>query len=130
MNLSIIEAMHESRERLLVMVLVVLLGLSPLHSALAAVTWSQVQDQSMADCIHTGNMAMADGQSTQGSETCCVGQDCAGHACSSGQCASVGMAIIPTFSYVFAPTVMTNSDLVKNSFESRYPPSLLRPPIA
>ena len=130
MNLSIIQVMHEFRERSLAIVLVLLLGLSPLHSALAAVAWSQVQGQSMADCMHAGNMAMADGQSTQDREPCCVGQDCADHACTSGHCASIGMAILPTFSYVFTPTVVADSNLVKTSFESRYPPSLLRPPIA
>ena len=129
MNLSIIEAMHEFRERSLAIALVLLLGLSPLHGALAAAFWSQGQGQPMADCMHAGDMVMADGQSAQDREPCCVGQDCAGQACSSGQCASVGMAILPTFSYVLAPTVMANSNLVKNSFESRYPPALLRPPI-
>jgi len=130
MNLSIIEAMYEFRERSLAIVLVLLLGLSPLHSALAAAVWSQAQGQPMADCMHASDMVMADGQSAQDREPCCIGQDCAGHACFSGQCASVGMAILPTFSYVLAPTVMANGNLVKNGFESHYPPSLLRPPIA
>lgn len=130
MNLSIIQVMHGFQERLLAIALVLLLGLSPLHSALAGIAWSQVQDQSMADCMHGGDIAMVAGQSTPDREPCCIGQDCAGHACSSGHCTTVGMAIIPAFSFVLTHTVAVNIDLVKNSFESQYPPSLFRPPIA
>jgi hypothetical protein len=118
-------------EKLLAIVLVLLLGLSPLQNALADIACSSGQEApvSMVDCMHGGDMVVTD-QPTHDCEQCDIGQSCASHACSSSHCASSGMAILPTLSYPATYIVATKIVLVKDRFESQNLPSLFRPPIA
>ncbi len=124
--------MRRFQEKLLAIVLVLLLGLSPLQNVLADLAYSFTQEGavSMVDCMHGGDMAMAADQSTHDCKYCDIDQGCASHACSSSDCTSAGIALVSTYSYPTARTVASKVILVKTGFESQNPSSLLRPPIA
>ena len=131
MKISIINCMHRVQDKLLATVLVLLVGLSPLHNTLADILLSQTDARSMADCMHGADMPMPADESTHDCDCahCAIGLGCADHVCSSSHCASTSMAIISTFSFPSIHTVANNIISPGTHFESQELFALFRPPI-
>ena len=125
--------MRRVSEKLLAVLLTLLLGLSPLQSAMAGFASSLDQEggvHQMANS-HDGGMVMAaDHVAAHDCEQCNADAGCNGHNCSSGQCASCALALLQVFSHpqnLIAVSVPLRAD---DGFVSQLSSYLFRPPRA
>jgi len=120
-------------EKLLVILLTLLLGLSPLQGAIAGFASSFEQEggvHQMADRHDGGIVMAADHAAAQDCEQCNAEAGCNGHSCSSGQCASCVLAVLPIFPDILHRTATSGLLRTDNGFVSKLSSSLFRPPRA
>lgn len=118
-------------ERLLVILLTLLLGLAPLQSALASFANSSDQE----DGVHQmegmpSDMTGVTDHDTHDCEQCNVGNECAGHDCSSSHCTSCVLALLPILSFQASHTTATVLFPSDDGIISQLSSSLFRPPRA
>ena len=132
MKISIINCMRRVQNKLLAVMLVLLVSLSPLHNTLADIILSQADALPMADCMHAADMPMPAEEATHDCDCAqsCIGTGCPEHGCSLNHCGSASMAMVSTFSFPSLPTVAGKIILPDGSFESQNVFLLFRPPIA
>ncbi len=126
--------MSQSPKKMLAVMLAILVGLSPLQSAMAGFADSFGQGEAvhqMAD-RHDGSLAMTTGHAmTQDCEQCKVDTGCCNrHGCSSGHCVSCALALLPMLSL---PTHQTASSVLFRTDDgcvSQLSSALFRPPRA
>ena len=116
--------MSRISEKLLTVLLTLLLGLSPLQGAIAGFASSLDQEEGMHQMSGThGDMAMNIDHGAHDCEQCS-----AGDGCSSGQCASCALALLP---YITLPKNLTAAiELLRtdDGSVSQYSSFLFRPP--
>ena len=129
--LSTIISMCRLSERLLAVMLILLLGLSPLQSAIAGAAFpDQGEPASQTACMHDGGMMMAGDQSTHDCDQCNSDAGCSNHTCSSSHCFSSVLAMVPAFSYPMNLAVIAGLTAADDGFVSQLCSSLFRPPRA
>ncbi|MEN8180883.1 MAG: hypothetical protein ABFS39_20020 [Pseudomonadota bacterium] len=123
--------MHRLSENLLVILLTLLLGFSPLQGAIAGVASSDQEGgtHQMAD-MHASMAIASDHATAHDCEQCNTDECCTGHSCSSGQCASSVLVVLTVFSYHIDVDAMPGMFLPDTSFTSQSASSLYRPPRA
>lgn len=131
MNLSHIASMSRISEKLLVIALMLLLGLSPLHGAMGEIdSFSQhgesvhqifdLQDDDVVD--HSNHSA------TQECGQCNIETGCNGHSCSTGHCVTCVIALLPVFSLPTNHLAESLSSRLNNRHLKPISSSLFRPP--
>ena len=122
--------MHYLSKKLLTILLTLLLGFSPLQSAMAGFTPSADQEEGVYQLmgIH-GDMSFASNHVIHNCEQCNNNSGSIDHSCSFSQCASCVSALPAEFFYpanhVSIPVLLP----VENHFISQTSTSLFRPPI-
>ena len=118
-------------EQLLAVMLILLLGLSPLQSVIAGtVSPDRGESVSQTGCMHDGSMMMASNQSTHDCDQCSSDAGCSHHSCSSSHCTSSVLAMIPAYSYPLNLAVIAGLPAADDGFVSQLSTSLFRPPRA
>jgi hypothetical protein len=121
--------MYRRSEQLLAVMLILLLGLSPLQSAIADAAFpTRGEPAHQTACMHDGGMMMAGDQSPHGCDQCNSDTGCSNHTCSSGHCTSSVLAMIPAFSYPLNLSVVAGLPAADDGFVSQLSTSLFRPP--
>ncbi len=121
--------MDRLSEKLLAILLTLLLGLSPLQSAMAGFAVSSDQEGGVHQIsVIQGDMVMNIDHATYDCEQCNADDGCNGHSCSSGQCASCVLAVLPIGSHPI--NFKATSKLLQKGdyFVSQLSSSLFRPP--
>ena len=113
-------------EKLLAIALTLLLGLSPLQGAMAGFAPSSDQEKGMhAMAERHGDMVMdhdCERNNAYDTDNC--------HSCSSGQCTSCALAVLPVFSHPTNRIGMSGLLRADDGFVSQLASSLFRPPRA
>ena len=124
--------MRRLSEKLLALLLALLLGLSTMQGAVAgfAPVSDQVDSQYQMADLHASPMHMTTGNAAHDCEHCNSGNCATDHACSSSQCVSCVLAIMPTFSHSANLLVMSTPDVADDGFVNPLSSSLFRPPKA
>ncbi|MEN8179114.1 MAG: hypothetical protein ABFS39_10930 [Pseudomonadota bacterium] len=123
--------MHRLSKKLLAVLLTLLLGFSPLQGVMAGVAASFDQEEGVHQMtgMH-GDMAMATDQAEHNCEQRHADDGCNSHSCSSAQCASCVLALLPFFSFPTNLTATSLSYSVADGLESQLSSPFLRPPRA
>lgn len=122
--------MRRMPEKLLAVLLTLMLGLSPLQGVMAGSASSLDQEKGVHQMSTQGEMVMNIDHGSHSCEQCHAGDGCNGHSCSSGQCASCALALLPSFSLPVNLTVVTLLLRSDQSSVSQYTSFLFRPPRA
>ena len=117
-------------EKLLTVILALLLGLSPLQGAVAAMQDSPAQDMGMHQMVEqpdeqntvTLHQMSHDCQQHKGD------RGCTSHASSCNQCASCVVGLLPVTTSNVTPTVTTGLRPFNDGLSTPHAPSLYRPP--
>lgn len=116
-------------KQLLSVMLMLLLGLSPLQSAIAGATSpDRGEPAAQTACMHDGGVMMASDQSTHDCDQCNSDSGCSNHTCSTSHCFSSVLAMVPAFSYPLNLAVITGLPAADDGFVSQLSTSLFRPP--
>jgi hypothetical protein len=117
-------------EKLLAMLLALMLGLSPLQSAMASFTSAFGQEGSthhqMSDT--PCDMDMENSHAVQDGNQCDMQSDCVDHSCASGHCASGVLAVIPSFANFIVSCSTPEFYRTHEEFVDQLFSSLFRPP--
>ncbi|MBA1445539.1 MAG: hypothetical protein FE835_11705 [Gammaproteobacteria bacterium] len=112
---------------MLALLLTLLLGLSPLQGAMAGFAAASDWEGSMHQMSNMHDDSMVMDQAAHDCEQCNADDGCAGHSCSSGQCASCVLALLPVFllpTHLAARPILPMAD---KGFVSQLSSSLFRP---
>jgi hypothetical protein len=123
--------MRQVSEKLLAVLLTLLLGLSPLQGVMTGFATSSDQEKrvhQLAD-MHSDKVMDTD-HATPDCEQCNVDDGCTGLNCSSGQCASCVLAVLPDSSHPMDLTTTSGFIRTDGGFISQLSSSLFRPPKA
>ncbi len=123
--------MHRLSEKLLAILVMLLLGFSPLQGVMAGIATSLDRQAGVhqMDGMH-GDMVMAADQADHKCAQCNTDECCAGHDCASGHCAYCVLALPTIYAYQTNSPVAHVLIRADDGFVNQTSAALFRPPRA
>lgn len=121
--------MRRITEKLMAILLTLLLGLSPLQGAIAGFSSSLDQEEGVHQMLDShGGMVMNSDHGAPDCVQCLAGDGCNDHGCSSGQCASCALAMLPYITLPESLTAVTELFRTDDGSVNQFSSFLFRPP--